>query len=230
MLENSQLGRQFGWKIGATNQQAQKNLGFGPFYGPLFQSCLLQEGSAVSKKSLGTIFTAAEAEIALILGEDLPVRTSGRQYTVEEVWSRVRSVVPSVELCATRLSIPLTPSLIVADFALNAAVVLGKREYNPNAVPRLSGIKTSLLVNDNVITSEFTSNVLGGPAIALTWLANELNKNGKALFAGDLVMTGAVVAVRSIEENSKVTARFDDITGHTDREGSSDYVTVHLSP
>ena len=34
------------------------------------------------------------------------------------------------------------------------------------------------------------SNVLGGPAIALTWLANELSRHGMTLAAGQVVTTG----------------------------------------
>lgn len=44
-LNDKKLGHLIGWKIGATNTSAQKLMGFGPFYGPLFESNFINYSS-----------------------------------------------------------------------------------------------------------------------------------------------------------------------------------------
>ena len=52
------------------------------------------------------------------------------------------------------------------------------------------------------------SNVLGGPLIALTWLANELSSNGLTLNAGQVVTAGTCMVPLEIAPGDTVTGDF----------------------
>jgi 2-keto-4-pentenoate hydratase len=72
--------------------------------------------------------------------------------------------------------------------------------------------------------------------IALTWLANELNKSNKMLSAGQIVMTGAIILTKSVAAFDTVTVRFggfretgivEPVDGAAD--GTTDEVSMVLS-
>jgi 2-keto-4-pentenoate hydratase len=214
LRQENKLGSHIGWKIGATNPAAQKALGFGPFYGPLFEKNI-ENGTSVSKKSLGVAFKSAEAEVAFEMAENLPPLAGGREYTPEEVWQCVRYVMPSIELAASRIQTTLSPPLIVADFALNGCVVLGLQRYVCadiyQGMKGLENILVSLNVNGTQVGSARGSNVLGNPVVALTWLANQLNKTDNMLLRGQIVMTGAAVQHRDVNEGDSVEAVFQNM-------------------
>jgi 2-keto-4-pentenoate hydratase len=50
--------------------------------------------------------------------------------------------------------------------------------------------------------------VLGDPRIALTWIANELSRNGMTLRAGDVVTTGTCMPPLEVQAGDHVTADF----------------------
>jgi 2-keto-4-pentenoate hydratase len=175
------LGRHTGWKIGATNAAAQASVGFGPFYGPLFQSNIVVGPSPmISLQSMGS-FRAVEAELAFTMGDDMPPLSDGRLYSVSDTWARVKAVTPAIEVASSRIDGPLSPPLIVADFALNGCVVLGRQSYRPKNIDtdHLAEATAAIEVNNTEVASSPCSSVLGNPVVALTWLANELNKSNK---------------------------------------------------
>jgi 2-keto-4-pentenoate hydratase len=52
------------------------------------------------------------------------------------------------------------------------------------------------------------ANVLGGPAIALTWLANELSRHGVTLRRGEAVTTGTCIKPLAIAPGNHVAGDF----------------------
>jgi 2-keto-4-pentenoate hydratase len=218
--EEHSLGKFVGWKVGATNEAAQKMMGFGPFYGPLFESNFRSSlpspaPSKISLKSIGNVFKAIEAEIAITISADLPRRSNGVKYSAQEVWERVESIAPAIEFASTRFAgdVPLTPAAIVADFAMNGCVYLHpslrlKPSDFHHDLDSLSRYSASLSVNSAVVASALTSSVLGNPIHSLTWLANELNSKDQMLTAGQTVMTGAAIQYRQIQTGDRVTFAF----------------------
>jgi 2-keto-4-pentenoate hydratase len=208
---NFALGPMIGWKIGATNAAAQAAVGFGPFYGPLFQSNIVVGSNPMVSMQATGILRAVEAELLFTMAEDMPPLPGGDVYSVTDTWSRVKSITPAIEVASTRINGGLTPASIVADFALNGCVVLGSSSYQPvpgNNYELLSQVTTTIDVNNSPVTNGDCSSVLGNPVIALTWLANELNKSNKMLSAGQIVMTGAIILTKSVAAFDTVTVRF----------------------
>jgi 2-keto-4-pentenoate hydratase len=213
----SGLGKFLGWKIGATNSTAQSMLGFSsPFYGPLFESNFKSVSSQkISIQSLGTVFKAVEAEIAIILKNDLPP-LSQSQYSPSDIWKHVECVIPAIEFAATRYAndLQLTPAAMVADFALNGCVILSTKQFQTNNFPNssyesIANYSTSLHVNTSLITTSSMSSVLQNPINSLTWLANELNSRQEMLKAGQIIMTGAAIQFRPLNIGDQVSISFD---------------------
>jgi 2-keto-4-pentenoate hydratase len=214
----SGLGKFLGWKIGATNNSAQSMLGVSsPFYGPLFESNFKSSSTAqkISIQSLGNVFKAVEAEIAIVLKNDLPFLPQS-QYSPEDLWRNVEFVIPAIEFAATRFSndLKLTPAAIVSDFALNGCVVLSNQKFKTIDFPNssfasIANYSTSLHINSALITTSSMSSVLENPINSLTWLANELNSRQDMLKAGQIIMTGAAFQFRELKNGDKVSIRFD---------------------
>jgi len=214
MLRTSseRLGGRVGWKAGATNAGAQAAMGFGPFLGPLFGFCVEQNGSVVSKSKLGAAFRANEAEFCYFMAQSCPPKESGDVYTEEEVWERVGSIAPAIELAATRCTdSPLSPQAVLADFALNGCVILGERVDKSKFSSSKSVIDATatLKVNSVAVARDKGANVLGNPLTSLTWLVNELNaRKLPFLLEGEMVMTGAAAASKSLSVGDTLEACF----------------------
>jgi 2-keto-4-pentenoate hydratase len=209
-LKGTRFGRLIGWKIGATNSAAQAAMKFGPFYGPLFSSFKTSESSTVSLSALGSSFRAAEAEIAFCMKKGLPKRTDGSEYTDEEVWDAIESTFGAIEIASTRYTQTLSPAIVLADFALNGCFVLGTPlSLSGMKFSDFADVSASLETDGKHLAKEFGSNVLGNPVSALRWLANQMNKDGLALKAGDIVITGAICASKEVTLPGLLTAKFD---------------------
>jgi 2-keto-4-pentenoate hydratase len=226
------LGSFRGWKIGATNAQAQAALGFGPFYGPLFSTAFKPPSSMISLSQLGAGgFSNAEGEVMFVMREDVPQRNDGRDHSPEEVWTKVGQVGAAIELCAKRVPFALPPPLLLADFAINAAVIPCGTTYLPSDIvgdiSALAKFKLSLKVNGSVVGTATGANVLGNPAVALTWLANELNRAGTCLRAGDVVMSGAIANHRAMAPGDVFGVDFEGLDG---RPETRDAIEITAQP
>ncbi len=226
---SSPLGALVGWKVGATNDAAQAALGFGPFYGPLFDSSVHKDGATLSLSSLGASFKAAEAEFCFVMAADLP---AGGPYTEADCWAAVEAVFPAIELAASRLTAaaPSTPAAILADCAWNGAVVLPPPEARvraadvPGGATALPGAGAALLLDGTQVAASTGANVLGSPLTSLTWLANALREAGHSLRKGQICMTGAAAAHKALPAGSTLEARFTQLSASPEPLG----VRVHI--
>ena len=81
----------------------------------------------------------------------------------------------------------------------------------------LKTIHIATTVNDRQATSGRGADVLGGPLVALTWLANSHRLRGCGLRAGDMVTTGVCGAPAPIAPGDHVRADFGVLgTVHVD--------------
>ena len=110
IIAQSTFGRQTGWKIGATNDSAKKLLGFGPFYGPLFEGNFM-DGKSVNLGMLGQ-FRAIEAEIGFVMNKDFPPLSNGKMYDELDIWSGIEEICPSIEIAASRVTGQFSPPLM----------------------------------------------------------------------------------------------------------------------
>ena len=196
-----------GWKIGCTSERAQKALHTdGPFPGPLYRERLFPSGTHV--ETLASNSRTTEPEIAFTMARDLPARD--KAWSVDEVLDAVATVHPSIEIVNPRLPKGFNDVVewYVADGGLSHALVLGK---GVKPLKRADYAKITNRVSLNGVSkySGIASNALGGPELALTWLANNLITTGLFLRAGDVVTTGVITEVFDTSIGDHVEATYD---------------------
>ncbi len=176
-----------GRKIGLTSVAVQRQLGVDqPDFGALFADMAVPDGGEVPVGRL--LQPKVEAEVALVLGRDLPER----ECTVVDVLRAVDFALPALEIVDSRIAgwdISLVDT--VADNASCGLYVLGATPVPLTAVDLRTVTMTMTRGHDTV--SEGTGAAcLGSPLNAAVWLASALAERGDPLRAGDLVLTGAL--------------------------------------
>ena len=159
-----------------------------------------------------------EAEFAFKMARNLPPR--GRDYDQREVIDAVASMHLAIEIPDARYDVFDTigaPS-ICADCAFHAWFVLGPEVADWRGLD-LSKQPVRAWKKDAIVAEGSGANALGDPRIALTWLANHLNKRGLQLRAGEIITTGTCVkpvdvaggdtVVMDYFELGKMSAGFD---------------------
>jgi len=196
-----------GWKIGCTSERAQKALKTdGPFPGPLYRERLYPTGAHV--ETLASNSRTTEPEIAFTLARDLPGRDA--PWSVDEVLEAVATVHPSIEIVNPRLPKGFNDVVewYVADGGLSHALVLGLG-VKPLKRPDYARITNRISINGIGKYTGIASNALGGPELALTWLANDLVAKGLCLRSGDVVTTGVITDVFETDIGNFVKASYD---------------------
>jgi len=208
-IEKYAAGTLFGWKIAATSEAGQKHINVdGPMAGRILSDTVIPDGDTASMT--GNEMRVAEPEFAFRMGVDFPPRPS--PYTVREVRDAVDTLHPAIEIPDSRFQdfVSAGAAQIIADNACAHLFVLG--------APATSNWRALDLVEEKpVITlrgKQFIGhgkNVLGGPLIALAWLANELRQLGVTLKAGEVVTTGTCHPPLPIQAGDVFEADFGSI-------------------
>ena len=203
------LGPVVGYKIGCTTKVMQDYLGIDrPCAGRLFARRLFQ---GAGRFRLGDfVKVAAETEIAVRLGRDLP--PADRPHGREIVAAAVASCMASIEIVDDRYDDFAglgVPTLIADDF-FNAATVVAPPVTAWQGID-LAAERGRLLVDGREIGAGRGADILGHPLEALAWLANALNDRGLALKSGDIVTLGSVVETYWLEGPCSVVVRFETL-------------------
>ena len=188
-----------GWKIGAPTPDAT------PMFGPMPRIWLRQSGSVLGAATHR--YRGLEAEIAFLLGEDLPVRAT--PYTRDEVIAAVASCHPVIEELESGLVDPVaaTKFSMVADLQMHGGLIFGA------AVPAWQSIdfaqeKVTLSI-DGVVRIERTgSNTSGDFLRLLPYLANEGAVRTGGLKAGQWITTGSWTGNIQGSSSSSVDVHF----------------------
>jgi 2-keto-4-pentenoate hydratase len=179
--------RLVGSKIGLTSLAVQKQLGVDrPVFGVLFADMLIGEDEPIA---LGRVLQPKiEAEVAFLIDRDVEVEAP----TVADMIRAVGYAMPALEVVDSRISnwdIGIVDT--VADNASSGLFVLG------GPIRKLDGLDLRSLQmlmrrRDEVVSKGSGSACLGNPLNATAWLAGELVRRKKPLRAGDIVLSGAL--------------------------------------
>jgi len=178
-----------GWKIAATSIAGQKHINVsGPMAGRLLAEKIVPVGNAV--KLGANRMLVGEVEFVFRMGATLSPRTT--PFEQAEVLAAVKALHLGIEVPDSRYLVfeKAGEEQIIADNACADQFVLGPQvtadwRGTDLAAHVVRGLSSRGLVHDGR-----GANVLGGPLIALTWLANELSGLGVALERGQIVTTG----------------------------------------
>ncbi|MFD8000469.1 2-keto-4-pentenoate hydratase [Streptomyces mirabilis] len=176
-----------GRKIGLTSPAVQRQLGVDqPDFGALLSDMAVPDGGVVPAGRL--LQPKIEAEVALVLGTDLP----HAETTVADVLRAVDFALPALEIVDSRIAgWDITIVDTVADNASSGLFVLGGAPV-PLTNVDLRSVRMTLTRNGEKVSEGSGSNCLGGPLNAAVWLASTLAAMGDPLRAGDVVLTGAL--------------------------------------
>lgn len=193
--------RVVGSKIGLTSPAVQKQLGVDqPDYGLLFDDMEVLNGSEISCQEL--MQPKAEAEIAFVLKKDLNATST----TAAEMLSAIDYAVAAIEIVGSRIkdwNIKITDT--IADNASASHFVIGHRPVRLENFD-LINCKMTLFKNGEQVSDGTGAACLGSPINACIWLANTMAAHGSPLKAGDLILSGALGPMTSVEPGDQVKA------------------------
>ena len=190
-----------GRKAGLTAQAVQKQLGVDqPDFGVLFDDMRVADGGWLDPARC--IQAKAEAEIAFILGANLP----SPETTAQEAALAVATVHAAIEIVDSRIADwKITFADTVADNGSSAFFVLGKQGLPLEGLD-LEGAAMELRVNGEVASTGFGAAALGNPLNAAAWLARTLATRGEPLKAGDILLAGALGPMVTLKQGDRVEA------------------------
>jgi 2-keto-4-pentenoate hydratase len=191
-----------GWKVGAATAEAT------PMCAPMPRAWMGSSGSILSKTMHR--FRGLEAEIAFLMGKDLPARE--KPYSMGEVVAAIASCHPAIEVLESAFEDPMeAPALWrTADLQTHGGFVFGAACGDWESVDFLK--ETVTLDADGVLRVEQTgSNTAGDLMRLLPWLANEGAARTGGLKAGQWVTTGSWTGVSYGTADSQVEVRFSTV-------------------
>jgi 2-keto-4-pentenoate hydratase len=198
--------RLVGRKIGLTSKSVQVQLGVDqPDFGALFEDMAIPSGGTLEASRV--LQPRAEAEIALVLGQDIDDPEASAEY----VAAATSYAVAAIEIVDSRIADwKITFADTVADNGSSAFFVLGE-ERKPLAGLDLYTCGMALEVNGAVASLGAGAACLGHPLNAAAWLARTLNAAGESLRAGDILLTGALGPMVRLNGGDHVVARIGGV-------------------
>jgi 2-keto-4-pentenoate hydratase len=198
-----QFGAMVGYKIGCTSAVMQQYLGIPhPCAGGVFAKGVHDSGVTLRAKDF--VRVGVECEIAVRLARDLP--PSQAPFAADTIAQAVEAYHPAIEIVDDRYENWQTigaPTLVADDF-FAAGCVLGTPVARA-AAPDLLEVVGCAIVNGIEVSRGTGADVLGHPHHALAWLANHLAAEGRALHAGQIVLTGSLVKTLWLKAGDGVT-------------------------
>ena len=203
--------RQVGRKIGLTSPAVQRQMGVDtPDFGVLYAEMAVGDAQPVPNSVL--IQPRIEAEVAFVLGRDLP----DRPVIASDVLRATEFVVAAIEIVDSRIrdwAISIVDT--VADNASSGLFVLGGSPRRLDAIDDLRECAMSLTRDDTdsdkVLSSGTGAACLGHPVNAVVWLANAVAERGVPLRAGEVILSGALGPLVPVERGATYTASIDGL-------------------
>ena len=194
-----------GKKIGLTSLAMQNLLGVDqPDFGHLLDSMAVQNNTIEIEKM---VQPKVEGEIIFVLKNDL----TGPNVTAADVLDATDYVAAAIEIVDSRVAdwkINIIDT--VSDNASSGMYVFSDKKVDPKVVD-LKAVTMNLLRNGEVINSGKGTDVLGDPANCVAMLANQLADFGVSLKAGEVILSGALSAMKAVEAGDVWTASFSEL-------------------
>ncbi|MEN2739985.1 fumarylacetoacetate hydrolase family protein [Microbacterium sp. X-17] len=195
--------RVVGRKIGLTSDAVQKQLGVDqPDFGYLFDDMRHADGGTVPFADV--LQPRVEAEVAFLLAADL----DEGPLDLAAVRAAVAYASPAIEVCGSRVqdwNISLADT--VADNASAGAFVIGAAQLSLDEVEP-AAVSMAMSIDGETVSTGTGADCMGDPLEALAWLARTARDLGDPLRAGQVILSGALGAMRPVLPGSTVRAEF----------------------
>lgn len=207
-----------GHKIALTSRAVQELCGVDqPAGGGIFASTI--HTSPATLRLSDFMHLGLEFELGVRLGRDLPA--AGAPYDRASVTPAVATCMPAFELIEDRGADygDLDAASILTDKCWCGGVVLGPEVADWQGLD-LTATPVELAWNGAIIDRGVTGAAMGHPFEALAWLANLLASRGRAMKAGEIVITGSALKTRFPNAGDEVTYRIEGLGETTVRIGA----------
>ena len=193
--------RQIGWKVGLTAKPIQQQFGFHePVFGCILESC--RSGHEFRRDEL--IAPGFENELCLRVNRDL-----AGDIDLGAARAAIDVVHPSLEIIETRGDFVAQIAVALADNAQQRTIILG--DPVPLGERQLEDVAATIRINDATVATGTGEAVLGNPLNSVIWLARKLPEFGRAIRAGDLIMSGSFTRQFPIAPGDRIHASFAGI-------------------
>jgi 2-keto-4-pentenoate hydratase len=191
------FGEVGGWKVGAPSLEAT------PIFAPMPRAWIGVSAASVE----GIRFRGLEAEIAFLLGSDLPPRPT--PYTREEIAAAIASAHPAIEILESAFIDPdkASPFAKIADLQMHGGFIYGPAFPDWQSVD-FHQEQVSLAVDGIVRVERTGSNTSGDLLRLLPWLASEAAARTGGLHAGHWITTGSWTGITLAGPASDVDVKF----------------------
>jgi 2-keto-4-pentenoate hydratase len=198
-----------GRKIGLTSVAVQEQLGVDqPDFGILLDTMEVLNGGSISVSEL--MQPKVEAEVAFVLGKDLP----NRKITTVELINSIDYALAAIEIVGSRIenwNIKITDT--IADNASASHYVLG---HKPTKLSDFDVVNCQMRMDKITHFSEDVSSgsgaaCLGSPINATLWLANKMAELGTPLKAGEVILSGALGKMANVEAGDTFRANIEGL-------------------
>ena len=188
-----------GWKVGAGSPEAT------PLYAPMMKAWLGEDNSVWADSRHR--FRGLEAEIAFLVGEDLPPRAT--PYTREEVVAAMASCHPAIEVLEAAYIEPkkIDKTTMIADLQMHGGFVAGPAIPNWQTID-WSQENVKLIVNGEVKVERTGSNTSGDLVGLLPYMANQAAARTGGLKKGQWITTGSWTGATPSDAGSSVEVVF----------------------
>ena len=203
VIELTKTGvRRVGRKIGLTSPAVQRQMGVDtPDFGVLFADMACGDAEPVPRGRL--LQPRVEAEVAFVLGRDLP----DRPVITTDVLRATEFVVAAIEIVDSRIKdwrISIVDT--VADNASSGMFVLGGAPRSLRVIDDLRACEMTLTCAGETVSSGTGAACLGHPVNAVVWLANVVAERGAPLQAGEVILSGSLGPLVSVARGATYEA------------------------
>ena len=197
---------QAGWKIGLTADAIRQIYDTSdPAFGFLLESNAYTSGHRFNFADI--VNPAIESELCFALGETL----RGPGVTREQALNAVSSIAPSFEVVSMQVKMAEDLPLGIADnvsqwgYVTHTAIA----PYPKDLV--LGGVTAEVKTDGTIIASLLGAEVIDDQLQSLAWLANQLANFGRALEAGQCVITGSFTKPLPIKRGESWETHFSSV-------------------
>ncbi|EJN09454.1 2-keto-4-pentenoate hydratase [Bradyrhizobium sp. YR681] len=195
----ARIGPVGGWKVGASNPEAE------PVCAPLPASGLLASGAR-----LGTgLLRGVEAEVALRVGR--PLTADDAALPDGELAKAFDAAYPVIEVVETRLEDWTNSAALaqLADLQSHGALLMGPASTVSIAAIDLRSVEAHISIGDDVSKRTTGGNPAGDIWRMLRWLIRHCADRGTPLARGQIVTTGSCTGMIFAREGASVRARLE---------------------
>ncbi|MEO6570657.1 MAG: fumarylacetoacetate hydrolase family protein, partial [Ilumatobacteraceae bacterium] len=193
--------KRVGWKLGYTSQVMRRQMGIAEAnFGPLTDEMLLDQDDDVMGRY---VQPRVEPEVALRFGCEVP--GDADRSTVLDSVSSAHGALEVVDSAFTDYRFRIEDN--TADGSSAAGVVVG----DEIDLGTIVDVDVRLLVDGVEVGRGRGRDASGHPADGVVWLVRRLAAQGRAIRAGDVVITGGLTAAHALVPGGRITAVFDGV-------------------